>query len=166
MNDILFYIGLWTDFNTTVNIISICKLLYNNKIVLFKQKHLLWYHKPLLTFWPVTQQFYASDKKFTIFINNDKVRCLSDLYEYNNTIKNMIFDSFIFDFDHITTITLDNQWLVIYLSKDYEWGYKFYLSKNDIKYDDNTIYYIINLQKITPCWYKFKSEPCMVYEIK
>jgi hypothetical protein len=180
MNDILFTIGLWSNFETSTSIIRTCKNLWYRKRIFYKQKHLLWYSKPLLNIWNPEQQFYASSQRFTLFVDDltEGIE-ISNLYEYNNTVKHMIDD--VFGNDYIPTFYIEAKFLIVCLvypkrqqGMIYDpWSCHFCSNDveiknvlNEKKIDFNTIrYVIIDLSKITPCWHKFNDKPYMDYSM-
>jgi hypothetical protein len=173
--DIFYYIGLHADFITSININRTCCELFNKRNHFYQEKHQLLYNKPLIPIWTPEQSFYASNKKFTIFVEPYTLAFeISYLYENNNTINHMKNDDSLSSSYHLD-FYLEHQFLLLYIvdsstpdGHNSKLVCESYLSREQImdllknKYTSGQ-YAIIDLNTIIPAWNKYQSNPKMDY---
>lgn len=173
-NDIIFNIGLYCKFKQSIAIIGSCKDLWHLRLEFYKRKHLIYYSRPILSFWTPEQHFYASQYQFTLLILELTLQMeMINLYQNNNTI-NDIKDYY----DYYPTFTIDNRWLTIWhinkYQQNYQWSFTFHATRTDIKDKLQAIienkdimsmeYAVIDLKTTVPCWSIYKSKPTINHE--
>ncbi len=172
-NDIIFNIGLYCKFKQSIAIIGSCKDLWHLRLEFYKRKHLLYYSRPILSFWTPEKHFYASNCQFTLLIQERTSEMeMINLYQNNNTI-NDIKDYY----DYYPTFTINDRWLAIWHINNHQncqWSFTFHATRTDLKdklqsfFEKEDItsmeYAVIDLKMVLPCWSIYKNEPYVDHE--
>lgn len=126
--DTIYSISMFSDFATTVAIMSSCREMRARRIRLYSEKHLILYGRPIVDIWPnIEKNYYVGGCFFGAFIMEQTFGLeTSKVYEWCNTVQHMVSDWF-YDSDFAPKFNIVSRYLVLWRwcgnNSDLDWMY-------------------------------------------
>lgn len=178
--DISRYLTLFCKFRTTIDLLSTCHQLWDNRISLLKQNHIILYQRPIVSIWAsVEKNYYVGGKEFTVFVDETTgYMDISNVYEYGNMVKHLLNDDSR-QCDYSPIFKILHRYLVIYRYRpniqennawyNRPWNYEFFVDYHSIRRDmkakmdtDNffsMVFSIIDLFTMDVVFINYSSSP-------